>query len=92
MDDNMHGKHSNGAKRIYTEKLASLTEQGLPRWPSGKEFTGQVGDVGSIPGLERFPWRRKWPPTPIFMLGKSQDRGVWWAPLVHGVQEELDTT
>ena len=24
-------------------------------------------DVGSIPGLERFPWRRKWQPTTIFL-------------------------
>ena len=26
---------------------------------------------GSIPGSGRFPWRRKWQPTPIFLPGKS---------------------
>ena len=29
-----------------------------------------TGDASSI------PWRRKWQPTPVFLLGKSMDRGV----------------
>ena len=41
---------------------------GLPRWLSGKESTCQAGDVGWIPGLGRFPWRRKWQPTLVFFL------------------------
>ena len=32
---------------------------------------GDTGEVGSIPRLERFPWRRKWQPTPLFLPGKS---------------------
>jgi len=28
-------------------------------------------DLASIPGLGRFPWRRKWQPTPVFLPGKS---------------------
>ena len=43
----------------------------LPRWLSGKESTCQAGDTRSIPGSGRFPWRRKWQPTPIFLPGKS---------------------
>jgi len=31
-----------------------------------------VGDLGSIPGLEKIPWRRKWQPTPVFLLRESQ--------------------
>ena len=27
--------------------------------------------MGSIPGSERPPWRRKWEPTPVFLPGKS---------------------
>ena len=23
-------------------------------------------------------WRRKWQPTPVFLLGESQGRGAWW--------------
>ena len=32
---------------------------------------GDVRDAGSVPGLERFPWRRKWQPTPVFLPEKS---------------------
>ena len=52
---------------------------------------GDIRDAGSIPGLERFPWRRKWQPTPVFLLGNPMDRGAWWAT-VHGVTKELDKT
>ena len=31
----------------------------------------ELRDFGSIPGLGRFPWRRKWQPTPVFLPGKS---------------------
>ena len=26
-------------------------------------------------------WRRKWQPTPVFLPGKSQGRGTWWAAI-----------
>ena len=32
---------------------------------------GDMRDVGSIPGLGRFPWRREWLPTPVLLPGKS---------------------
>ena len=32
----------------------------------------QETQEGSIPELGRFPWSRKWQPTPVFMPGKSQ--------------------
>ena len=32
---------------------------------------GDVRDVGLIPELRRFPWRRKWQPTPVFLPGES---------------------
>ena len=32
---------------------------------------GNTGDSGSIP-LGKIPWRRKWQPTPVFLLGESQ--------------------
>ena len=31
-------------------------------------------------------WRRKWQPTPVFLPGESQRRGVWWAA-VYGVAQ-----
>ena len=30
-----------------------------------------VGDLGSIPCLGRYPWRRKWQPTPVLLPRKS---------------------
>ena len=45
-----------------------------------KESTCNAGDVGSIPGSGRSPWRRKWQATPAFLLGKNpMNRGAWWA-------------
>ena len=32
----------------------------------------------------KIPWRREWLPIPVFLPGKSMDRGAWWAT-VHGV-------
>ena len=40
----------------------------------GKESTynaGDAGDTGSIPGSGRFPWRRAWQPTLVFLPGES---------------------
>ena len=32
---------------------------------------GDIRDSGSIPGLGRFPWRREWQFTPVFLPGES---------------------
>ena len=42
-------------------------KQGFPGASDGKQSACNAGDVGSIPGLGRFPWRREWPPTPVFL-------------------------
>ena len=58
---------------------------GLPCGSVVKESTCNAGDVSSIPGSGRFPWRRKWEPSCLeFLPGKSclenpMDRGAWWA-------------
>ena len=51
---------------------------GFPGGSDGKESSYNVGNLDSIPGLGRFPWRRKWRPT-LFLLEKShgqKSRGV----------------
>ena len=68
--------------------------KGLPWWLSGKELTCNAGDAGSIPvrSLSRkIPWRRKWQPTPVFLLGKCHRRRslVGYSPRSC---KELDTT
>ena len=36
-----------------------------------KNLPANAEDVGLIPASARFPWRRKWQPTPVILPGKS---------------------
>ena len=45
-----------------------------------------AGDVGLIPGLRRFPWRRERLPTPVFWPGEFHGLHSLWG------REESDTT
>ena len=60
----------------------------LPRWLSGKGSPCPAGDAGSIPRSGRFPWKRKWQPTPVFLPGKShgQRRLEGYSPWVANSQ------
>ena len=40
---------------------------------------GVTGDPGSIPGLGRIPWRRKWQYS---CLENPVDRGAWWSTVL----------
>ena len=44
---------------------------GFPGSSDGKESACNAGDLGSIPGLGRFPWRREGWPTTVFLPGES---------------------
>ena len=44
---------------------------GFPGGSDGKEAACNVGDLGSIPGVGKIPWRRAWQPTPVFLPGES---------------------
>ena len=39
---------------------------------------------GFDPWVKKIPWRRKWQPTPVFLLENPMDIGAWWAT-VHRV-------
>ena len=41
-----------------------------PGISEGKESACHVGDPASTSGLGRFPWRRKWKSTPVFLPGE----------------------
>ena len=43
---------------------------GFPGGSDGKESACNSGGLSSIPGLGRFPWRREWQPTPVFLPGE----------------------
>ena len=45
---------------------------GFPGGSDGKELASQCGRPGFIPWVGKIPWRRKWVPTPVFLLGESR--------------------
>ena len=58
---------------------------------SGKEFTCNAGDTGSIPGPGRSPEEGNGNPAQYSCLGNPMGRGSWWATVL-GVSKELDRT
>ena len=64
---------------------------GFPGGSDGKASACNAGDPGSIPGLGRFPWRRKWQPTPVLLPRKFHGWKslVGYSPWGH---EESDMT
>ena len=73
---------------------------GLEVLPMSRSFLGvsdskgsayNAGNLGLIPGLGKFPWRRKWQPTPVFLPGEShgQRRLMGCSPWDH---KESNTT
>ena len=71
--------------------LANLPGSGFPCDSAGKEPACNVGDLGSILGLGRSPWRRAWKPTPVFLPGESHGQ---WTLVVYSLWgfRELDRT
>ena len=52
-----------------------------------------AGDMGSIPGLERFPGEGKNNSLQYSYLGNPINRGGWWATVLgsKGVGQDLET-
>ena len=68
------GEHSHGIKRplLFGRKAMTNLDNilGFPGGSVDKESacnTGAAGDAGSIPGLEKIPWRKAWQPIPAFL-------------------------
>ena len=58
---------------IKTNEMVAQMVKNLPAmWATWVRSPGKI------------PWRRKWLPTPIFLLENSMDRGAWLAT-VHGI-------
>ena len=59
---------------LFTEKFVNLSfVQGLLRWLSGKKPACQHSKCGFDPWVRKISWRRKWQPTPVFLLQRSQE-------------------
>ena len=50
----------------------------FPGGSDGKASVYNEGDLGSIPGLGRFPWKRKWLSIPVLSPGKSHGPHSPW--------------
>ena len=72
-------------------RRCDLWEVSFPGGSEVKASAYNAGDQGSIPVSGRFPWRRKWQPTPVFLPGESHGRRslVGYSPWG---RKELDTT
>ena len=57
---------------------------GLSRWLRGKESSCQCRRHEFNPWVRKIPWRRKWQPTPVFLLGNPWTEKACGATL-HGV-------
>ena len=70
----MHKIHNqNPSNQKYLHNTNNLKYLGFPGGTVVKNLCAHGEDareVGSIPGLGRSPWSRKWQPTSVFLLGK----------------------
>ena len=68
--ENPHGQRSLVDYRLWGRKKSDMTEQLSTQHTDGKESPCDAGDPCLIPGSGRFPWRRKWLPTPVVLPGE----------------------
>ena len=57
---------------LYWIWMWYLELQGFPGGSVVKNPPANAGDAGLILWVGKVPWRRKWQPIPVFLLGKSQ--------------------
>ena len=65
----------------YTSHCEST--EGFPGGSVVKNLSANAGEEGSVLGLGRFSWGRKWHPALVCLPGESHGQGAWWT-IVHG--------
>ena len=73
--------------RLVVCQLLHL-QMGFPGDSEVKAFSCNAGDLGSIPGLGRFPGEGNDDPLQYSCLENPMDRGAWWV-IPHGVAKSL---
>ena len=68
---------------LFSFLVPAILSWGFPGGTDSKESSCNAGDLGSIPGLGRFPGEGNGNPLQYFCLENPMDRGAWWAT-VHG--------
>ena len=77
-------------KCFFHCKMEGYFYKGFP-WCMVRNSPANAGNVGSIPGFGKIPWRRKWQSTPVLSARKShgQRSQVGYSPWGH---KESDMT
>ena len=85
LEKNVQRKEKNSLFLNVTVTSGGTVAKNLPA------NSGNTGNIGSIPGLGRFPWRMKWQPTQYSLHAKfhGQRSLAGYSPWGH---KELDTT
>ena len=100
MQFSVSNRHKNYVKCFFKVWSTQSLSPGIPTHPMNKGGPGgsdckesacNAGDLGSIPGSRRSPWRREWLPTPVFFPGEfhGQRSLAGYSPWEH---KEWDTT
>ena len=74
---------------VFDFLIMTMNHSGVSWWLSGKESAcsaGDIGAMGSIPGLGRSPGGEHCNPLQYSCLENLMDKGAWWAT-VHGVSK-----
>ena len=82
---------SNSYVEVLTPSMLVLGGGSFPGGSDGEEPAYNAGDLGLIPGSGRFPWRREWYPTPVFLPGEFYGQKSLVGYSLRG-HEELNTT
>ena len=70
----------------YFYTILVILFMSFPGGSVGKESTCNAGDLGSIPGFGKIPWRRERLPTPVFWPGEFHGLYSPWG------RKQSDTT
>ena len=73
-------------------EISTLHIKGFPGGSDSKESACESRRHKFIPGLGKSPGEGTGNPRQYSCLENPMDKGTWWAPTVHGVTKELDTT
>ena len=58
----------------YLHTQHNIPKSVFPGSSDGKESASNAGDLGSIPGFMKIPWRGEWLPTPVFLPGELHEQ------------------
>ena len=72
-----------------SDKPLTLVFLGFPGGSAGKESTCNAQDLGSIPGLGRFPWKRERLPASVFWPGEFHGLCNPWSHKKADTTEQL---